>query len=74
MLTVPGVPLEFVGVITAVHTVVGFGEAFLTYVILLYFVKTRPSIVSFLQGSETSEMGQWNEVLRLTSRPVSGGN
>ncbi|NWF94806.1 MAG: energy-coupling factor ABC transporter permease, partial [Candidatus Thorarchaeota archaeon] len=74
MLTVPGVPLQFVGVITAVHAVIGFGEAFLTYVILLYFVKARPSIVSFLQGSETSEMGQWNEVLRLTSRAVSGGN
>ncbi|MFW9799130.1 MAG: energy-coupling factor ABC transporter permease [Candidatus Thorarchaeota archaeon] len=41
--------------ITSVHVPIGIGEAVLTSVILLYFVKAKPSLVSFLRGSDESE-------------------
>jgi len=44
--------------ITAIHAIIGIGEAILTFVILLYFVKAKPQVISFLKESEVSEMAR----------------
>ena len=56
LLTVPGFTWEAVTVLTGIHVIIGIGEAILTVVILLYFVKAKPSVISFLKNSETAEM------------------
>ncbi|MFW9907005.1 MAG: energy-coupling factor ABC transporter permease [Candidatus Thorarchaeota archaeon] len=51
LLTVPGFGIEALSAITAVHIIVGFGEAVLTSIILLYFVKANPQLVMFLRDT-----------------------
>ncbi|MFQ5831817.1 MAG: energy-coupling factor ABC transporter permease [Candidatus Thorarchaeota archaeon] len=41
--------------ITSIHVFIGIGEAILTSVILLYFVKAKPSLVSLLRDGDESE-------------------
>jgi hypothetical protein len=53
---VPGFGLEALAAITVVHAIIGVGEAILTFVILLYFVKANPKVISFLKDSDVSEM------------------
>ncbi|TFG26709.1 cobalamin biosynthesis protein CbiM [Candidatus Thorarchaeota archaeon] len=56
LLTVPGFGFTALSAITIVHVFIGIGEAVLTFVILLYFVKAKPQVISFLKESEVSEM------------------
>ncbi|MFO7835985.1 MAG: energy-coupling factor ABC transporter permease [Candidatus Thorarchaeota archaeon] len=56
LLTVPGFGFESLIAITSVHVIIAVGEAILTFVILLYFVKSRPELVSFLDSSELDEI------------------
>jgi cobalt/nickel transport system permease protein len=56
LFAVPGFGVEAFLAITAVHAIIGFGEAILTFVILLYFVKANPRVISFLKDSDVSEM------------------
>ncbi|MHA2211064.1 MAG: energy-coupling factor ABC transporter permease, partial [Candidatus Thorarchaeota archaeon] len=56
LLTVPGFGTEALIALTSVHVIIGIGEAILTTVILLYFVKAKPNLVSFLRPSATHEI------------------
>ena len=49
LLTVPGFGVEALAAITGVHVIIGVGEAILTSVILLYFVKANPQLITFLK-------------------------
>jgi cobalt/nickel transport system permease protein len=55
LLVIPGLTFEFVYIITGIHIFIAVGEAILTFVILLYFVKAKPKLISFLKDSHTSE-------------------
>ncbi len=55
LLTIPGLGIEFVFIITGIHAIIAIGEAILTFVILLYFVKAKPSLISFLKDSDTGK-------------------
>jgi cobalt/nickel transport system permease protein len=55
LLTVGGFGVEALFAITAVHVFIGFGEAVLTTVILLYFVKAKPGLVSFLREHDSEQ-------------------
>ncbi|MFW9788508.1 MAG: energy-coupling factor ABC transporter permease [Candidatus Thorarchaeota archaeon] len=57
LLTISGFGLEALLAITGVHVIIGFGEAILTTVILLYFVKASPHLVSFLRDEEIIDDG-----------------
>ncbi|MCF2136004.1 MAG: energy-coupling factor ABC transporter permease [Candidatus Thorarchaeota archaeon] len=59
--TVPGFGVAGLVAITGIHALIGIGEAILTFVILLYFVKAHPQVISFLTGSEVSEMASVTE-------------
>ena len=52
LLTVAGFGPEALLAITGVHVIIGFGEAILTGVILLYFVKSNPKLVAFLRNDQ----------------------
>ncbi len=56
--TVAGFGVAGFVAITGIHAIIGIGEAILTFVILLYFVKARPQIISFLSESEVAEMAK----------------
>jgi len=58
LLTVTGFGVAALSAITVVHVFIGIGEAVLTFVILLYFVKAKPQVISFLKESEVSEMAK----------------
>ncbi len=58
LFTVTGFGLPALVAITTIHVFIGIGEAILTFVILLYFVRAKPQIISFLKESEVSEMAQ----------------
>jgi cobalt/nickel transport system permease protein len=62
LLTVGGFGLEALVAITGVHTIIGLGEATLTSVILLYFVKANPQLVMFLRTEESVESKEGEEV------------
>jgi cobalt/nickel transport system permease protein len=49
LLTVAGFNLTALAAITGVHVVIGVGEAILTSIILIYFVKANPQLVMFLR-------------------------
>lgn len=55
LFSVTGFGIGALTAITLVHAFIGIGEAILTFVILLYFVKAKPQVVSFLKESEVSE-------------------
>ena len=55
LLTIPGLGFEFVYIITSIHGIIAIGEAILTFVILLYFVKAAPNMISFLKDSDTGK-------------------
>ena len=55
LLSIPGLGFEFVYVITGIHGLIAIGEAVLTFVILLYFVKAAPNMISFLKDSDTGK-------------------
>ncbi|MFW9768988.1 MAG: energy-coupling factor ABC transporter permease [Candidatus Thorarchaeota archaeon] len=62
LLTVAGFNKAALVAITGVHVVIGFGEAILTSVILLFFVKANPQLVMFLRIDEpTTEKEQLEE-------------
>ena len=71
LLTVPGFGVEALSAITIVHVFIGIGEAVLTFAILLYFVKAKPQVISFLKESEVSEMAQV-PISPLTSQEMEG--
>ncbi len=54
LLTVAGFGLTALAAITGVHVIIGLGEAILTSVILIYFVKANPQLVMFLRNDETA--------------------
>jgi len=58
LLTVTGFSFAALAAITLVHVFIGVGEAILTFVILLYFVRVKPQVISFLKESEVSEMAK----------------
>jgi cobalt/nickel transport system permease protein len=58
LLTVPGFGFAALSAITLIHAFIGIGEAVLTFMILLYFVKAKPQVISFLKESEVSEMAR----------------
>jgi cobalt/nickel transport system permease protein len=58
LFTVPGFGFAALSAITLVHAFIGIGEAVLTFMILLYFVKAKPQVISFLKESEVSEMAR----------------
>ncbi|MHA2139961.1 MAG: energy-coupling factor ABC transporter permease [Candidatus Thorarchaeota archaeon] len=72
LLTVPGFGTEALFAISSIHVIIGVGEAILTSVILLYFVKAKPNLVSFLRKSRTEEVTTTEEPLKkeLTTRPL----
>lgn len=49
--TVPGFGLGGLLAITGIHVVIGIFESILTVLILMYFIKAKPQIISFLSGS-----------------------
>jgi len=57
LLTVPGFGIEALAAISLVHIIIGIGEAILTSVILLYFVKANPQVIALLneQAKEKQE-------------------
>nr|KXH75222.1 MAG: hypothetical protein AM325_04565 [Candidatus Thorarchaeota archaeon SMTZ1-45] len=55
LLAIPGLSFDFVYIITGIHGLIAVGEAILTFVILLYFVKASPKMISFLKGSDTGK-------------------
>lgn len=55
LLTVPGFGIEALTAITGVHVIIGLGEAILTSVILLYFIKANPKLISFLKNDDLGE-------------------
>ncbi|MHA2058257.1 MAG: energy-coupling factor ABC transporter permease [Candidatus Thorarchaeota archaeon] len=61
LLTVGGFGVEALVAITSVHTIIGVGEAILTSVILLYFVKANPQLVMFLKTDEHMESSEESE-------------
>jgi hypothetical protein len=42
-------------IITGIHGFIALGEAILTFVILLYFVKANPKMIAFLKDSDTGK-------------------
>ena len=64
LLTVEGFGVEALLLLTGIHGIIGIGEAILTFVILLYFVKAKPKIISFLKDSTTAEMAKIPELSR----------
>ncbi|MGY5858052.1 MAG: energy-coupling factor ABC transporter permease [Candidatus Thorarchaeota archaeon] len=72
LLTIPGLSFEFVYIITGVHGFIALGEAILTFVILLYFVKAKPKMISFLEGSDTSMALNRRTTLSLTPTTEEG--
>ncbi len=58
LFTVPGFGIVPFTAIVGIHALIGIGEAVLTFVILLYFVRARPNLISFLSGNEVSEIAQ----------------
>ncbi|MGY5870726.1 MAG: energy-coupling factor ABC transporter permease [Candidatus Thorarchaeota archaeon] len=71
LLTVPGFGVAALSAITIVHVFIGIGEAVLTFAILLYFVKAKPQVISFLKESEVSEMAQV-PISSLTPQQMEG--
>ncbi|MHA2395153.1 MAG: energy-coupling factor ABC transporter permease [Candidatus Thorarchaeota archaeon] len=61
LLTVGGFGVEALVAITGVHTIIGVGEATLTSVILLYFVKANPQLVMFLRTEKSVESDESEE-------------
>ncbi|MFX0108798.1 MAG: energy-coupling factor ABC transporter permease [Candidatus Hodarchaeota archaeon] len=55
LMTVPGFTTGALVAITSVHVIIGFGEAVLTSVILLYFVKAKPDLIIFLREEPSSD-------------------
>ncbi|MHA1928154.1 MAG: energy-coupling factor ABC transporter permease [Candidatus Thorarchaeota archaeon] len=72
LLTVDGFGIEALFLITGVHGIIGIGEAILTSVILLYFVKAKPKVISFLKDSDTAEMAKM-PIKHLTTEPAQEG-
>ena len=71
LLTVGGFGAEALIAVTGVHTIIGVGEAILTSVILLYFVKANPQLVMFLRtdkSAESSEKSEDQEPLTVESK------
>ena len=66
LLTIPGLGFEFVFIITGIHAIIAIGEAILTFVILLYFVKAAPKMIAFLKGSETGRALEMEKAPPLT--------
>ncbi|MFW9794958.1 MAG: energy-coupling factor ABC transporter permease [Candidatus Thorarchaeota archaeon] len=54
LLTVAGFGIAALAAITGVHIIIGLGEAILTFVILIYFVKANPQLVMFLRIDEST--------------------
>ncbi|UCH04998.1 MAG: energy-coupling factor ABC transporter permease [Candidatus Thorarchaeota archaeon] len=55
LLTVVGFGQTALVAITSVHVLIGIGEALLTTLILLYFVKANPSLVSLIREDDSRE-------------------
>ncbi|MFW9963774.1 MAG: energy-coupling factor ABC transporter permease [Candidatus Sifarchaeia archaeon] len=69
LFTVPGFGIEALAAITGVHIIIGIGEALLTTVILLYFVKASPRLVSFLQEkNDDKQEEEFHEEQTIPSR------
>ena len=66
LLTIPGLSFEFVLIITGIHGFIALGEAILTFVILLYFVKAQPKLISFLKDSDTGRALRLRKTSDLT--------
>jgi cobalt/nickel transport system permease protein len=74
LLTVQGFGLTALSALTGIHVLIAIGEAVLTFVILLYFVKAKPTLISFLEDSETKEMAEVIERPPMVTKAVQGGN
>jgi cobalt/nickel transport system permease protein len=58
LLSVSGFNEIALAAITGVHVIIGVGEAILTSVILIYFVRAKPKLISFLKDSEVQEIAE----------------
>lgn len=74
LLTVQGFGLTALSALTSIHILIAVGEAVLTFVILLYFVKAKPTLISFLEDSETKEMAEVIEQPAMVTKTAEGGN
>ncbi|NHJ13565.1 MAG: cobalamin biosynthesis protein CbiM [Candidatus Thorarchaeota archaeon] len=61
LFAVEGFTVSALAAITGIHVIIGVGEAILTFVILLYFVRAKPKMISFLSGSDVEEMARVSE-------------
>jgi cobalt/nickel transport system permease protein len=66
LFTVPGFNMQALLAITGVHAIIAVGEAILTTVILLYFVKASPQLVSFLRDTEEVKQEKEQESTEAT--------
>ncbi|MFW9959046.1 MAG: energy-coupling factor ABC transporter permease, partial [Candidatus Odinarchaeota archaeon] len=64
LLTVSGFGIGALAAITSVHIIIGLGEAILTSIILLYFVKANPHLISFLKDDTEEVEEQDNNELQ----------
>ncbi len=71
LFTVPGFGVAALSAITVIHAFIGIGEAVLTFMILLYFVKAKPQVISFLKESEVTEMARVPKVPLLMPQTES---
>jgi len=79
LMTIPGFGLEALIVIVVVHAFIGVGEAVLTFFILLYFIRAKPQLISFLSGSKTAEIAKvadapWANPQEVMPVTVVGGS
>ena len=68
LLSVSGFNELALAAITGVHLIIGVGEAILTSAILLYFVRAKPRLISFLKDSDVQEIAEVIETDWATSQ------
>ncbi|MHA2423358.1 MAG: energy-coupling factor ABC transporter permease [Candidatus Thorarchaeota archaeon] len=68
LLSVAGFGFDALIAITGVHVIIGLGEAILTGVILLYFVKSNPSLVAFLRDDSIGDKESKEEIEGSTEK------
>ncbi len=63
-LTLGELGFPFLVMITAIHAVIGVGEAILTCAILAYFIRAAPNMISLLGGEEMKELATMHPIPR----------
>ncbi|MBD3406318.1 MAG: cobalamin biosynthesis protein CbiM [Candidatus Lokiarchaeota archaeon] len=58
LLSVEGFTTLALSALVGVHVIIAVGEAILATAVIAYFVKAKPSLISFLKDSDTREVSQ----------------